>query len=88
MAGKGCALHHWVHDVIFNVSNQLVILTAYVLTRLHASTLLVYPILAPSSVAIFPCFCSGGSGGGSVDVVSVVSVTLDREHQADAQCEL
>ncbi|GKA62045.1 hypothetical protein Tco_0761564 [Tanacetum coccineum] len=31
--GKGCALHHWVHDVVFNVSNQLVILTAYVLTR-------------------------------------------------------
>ncbi|GJT18726.1 hypothetical protein Tco_0877432 [Tanacetum coccineum] len=29
MAGKGCALHHWVHDVVFNVSNQLVILTAY-----------------------------------------------------------
>ncbi|GKE17124.1 hypothetical protein Tco_1424701 [Tanacetum coccineum] len=22
MAGKGCALHHWVHDVVFNVSNQ------------------------------------------------------------------
>ncbi|GJU87043.1 hypothetical protein Tco_1294589 [Tanacetum coccineum] len=29
MARKGCALHHWVHDVVFNVSNQLVILTAY-----------------------------------------------------------
>ncbi|GJS38665.1 hypothetical protein Tco_0563708 [Tanacetum coccineum] len=25
MAG-GCALHHWVHDVVFNVSNKLVIL--------------------------------------------------------------
>ncbi|GJU75956.1 hypothetical protein Tco_1273026 [Tanacetum coccineum] len=23
------------------------------------------------------CFCSGGGGGGSVDVVSVVSVTLE-----------
>ncbi|GKB59131.1 integrase, catalytic region, zinc finger, CCHC-type containing protein [Tanacetum coccineum] len=23
MAGKGCALHHWVHDVFFNVSNQI-----------------------------------------------------------------
>ncbi|GJT61706.1 hypothetical protein Tco_1005239 [Tanacetum coccineum] len=33
MAGKGCALHHWVHDVVFNVSNQLVILTAYMLTN-------------------------------------------------------
>ncbi|GJX80711.1 hypothetical protein Tco_0328860 [Tanacetum coccineum] len=22
MAGEGCALHHWVHDVVFNVSNQ------------------------------------------------------------------
>ncbi|GJY69940.1 hypothetical protein Tco_0472922 [Tanacetum coccineum] len=20
MAGKGCALHHWVHDVVFNLS--------------------------------------------------------------------
>ncbi|GKD24088.1 hypothetical protein Tco_1225791 [Tanacetum coccineum] len=29
MAGKGCTSHHWVHDVVFNVSNQLVILTAY-----------------------------------------------------------
>ncbi|GJS05534.1 hypothetical protein Tco_0322042 [Tanacetum coccineum] len=29
------------------------------------------------------CFVSGGGGGGSVDVVSVVSVTL-REHHADA----
>ncbi|GKD75914.1 hypothetical protein Tco_1334196 [Tanacetum coccineum] len=37
MAGKGCALHHWVHDVVFNVSNQLVILTAYVLTRIVPS---------------------------------------------------
>ncbi|GJS89178.1 hypothetical protein Tco_0771814 [Tanacetum coccineum] len=26
MAGKGCALHHWVHDVVFNTSNHLVIL--------------------------------------------------------------
>ncbi|GJT88071.1 hypothetical protein Tco_1069788 [Tanacetum coccineum] len=24
MAGKGCALHHWVHDVVFIVSIQLV----------------------------------------------------------------
>ncbi|GJV91161.1 hypothetical protein Tco_1538974 [Tanacetum coccineum] len=23
MAGKGCALHHWVHDVVLMVSNQL-----------------------------------------------------------------
>ncbi|GKA88028.1 proton-dependent oligopeptide transporter family protein [Tanacetum coccineum] len=30
---KGYALHHWVHDVVFNVSNQLVILTEYVLTQ-------------------------------------------------------
>ncbi|GJV83426.1 hypothetical protein Tco_1523324 [Tanacetum coccineum] len=22
MAGEGCALHHWVHDVVFNISNQ------------------------------------------------------------------
>ncbi|GJX47672.1 hypothetical protein Tco_0272862 [Tanacetum coccineum] len=33
MAGKGCALHHWVHDVVFNVGNQLVILIADVLTQ-------------------------------------------------------
>ncbi|GKA84204.1 hypothetical protein Tco_0805799 [Tanacetum coccineum] len=44
MAGKGCALHHWVHDVVFNVSNQLVILTAYVLTRVSSILVGIIPI--------------------------------------------
>ncbi|GJW32706.1 hypothetical protein Tco_0052738 [Tanacetum coccineum] len=44
MAGKGCALHHWVYDVVFNVSNQLVILTAYVLTRVNSILVGIIPI--------------------------------------------
>ena len=33
MTKEGCALHHWVHDVIFNVSNQHCDSPYYVLTR-------------------------------------------------------
>ncbi|GJS27956.1 hypothetical protein Tco_0488576 [Tanacetum coccineum] len=33
MAEKGCALHHWVHDLSSMSAINIVILTAYVLTR-------------------------------------------------------
>ncbi|GJV02349.1 putative ribonuclease H-like domain-containing protein [Tanacetum coccineum] len=52
MAGKGCALHHWVHDVVFNVSNQLVILTAY-----------DHPLKHMENRGIFDSGCSGHMTG-------------------------
>ncbi|GJS01200.1 hypothetical protein Tco_0317708 [Tanacetum coccineum] len=51
----------------------------FILTNLQLADILSKPLAEPSltRLVVELGFCSGGGGGGSVDVVSVVSVTLE-----------